>query len=60
MGVPHILSPERHAESPFLRLLERKSGLIGFIAPDVNVHVIDQAGGGAKALTDDAAFWSWR
>ena len=42
------------AEVPLLRLLERRSGLISFTAPDGNVHVIDQAGTGNKAITGDA------
>ncbi len=42
------------AEVPLLRLLERRSGLISFIAADGNVHVIDQAGTGNKAITGDA------
>ncbi len=40
--------------SPLLRFLERRSGLICFVAPDGNVHVIDQAGGADRALTNDA------
>jgi Tol biopolymer transport system component len=41
-------------ESPILKFLQRKSGLICFIAADGNVHIIDQAGAGNKALTNDA------
>lgn len=44
----------QRSESPLLKFLERRSGLIGFVAPDGNVHVIDQAGAGNRALTDDA------
>ena len=42
------------SESPFLRFFEKRSGLISFVAPDGNVHVIDQAGRGNRALTHDA------
>ncbi len=42
------------AQSPLLRFFERRVGLIVFIAPDGNVHVVDQKGGTARALTKDA------
>jgi len=42
------------SEGPFLRFLEKRSGLVAFVASDGNVHVIDQAGRGNRALTDDA------
>jgi Tol biopolymer transport system component len=42
------------AEGPFLKLLEQRSGLISFLGPDGNVRVINQAGGGNRALTSDA------
>ncbi|HXF85807.1 MAG TPA: hypothetical protein VNK49_10515 [Anaerolineales bacterium] len=41
-------------QSPLLRLLERKSGLIAYIGADWNVYVSDQGGGNRIALTDDA------
>ena len=41
-------------QSPLLKFFERPAGLIVFIAPDGNVRVIDQKGGGMKALTSDA------
>ena len=49
----------RHAglnlvEVPLLRLLERRSGPDQLHCPDGNVHVIDQAGTGNKAITGDA------
>lgn len=44
----------RMLETPLLKLFERKSGLISFVAPDGNVHVINQAGSGNRALTNDA------
>jgi TolB protein len=42
-------------ESPLLRQLERKSGLIAFVGADFNVYIMDQAGENVVALTDDAA-----
>jgi TolB protein len=42
------------SESPLLKLLERRSGLISYIGPDGNVRVIDQAGAGSRAVTSDA------
>jgi len=41
-------------QSPLLRFFERPVGLIVYIAPDGNVRVIDQKGGGSRALTMDA------
>jgi len=41
-------------QSPLLEFFERPAGLIAFIAPDGNVRVIDQKGGGSRALTSDA------
>ncbi len=41
-------------QSRLLKLFERPAGLIVFIAPDGNVRVIDQKGGGSRALTSDA------
>lgn len=42
-------------QSPLLRTLERKSGLIAYIGTDGNVYVSDQGGGNLSKLTDDAA-----
>jgi Tol biopolymer transport system component len=42
------------AQSPLLKFFERRVGLILYIAPDGNVHVIDQKGSLDKALTNDA------
>jgi Tol biopolymer transport system component len=41
-------------ESPLLRNLERKSGLIVYLGADGNIYTIDQAGGRKNAITDDA------
>jgi TolB protein len=41
-------------QSPLLKFFEPPAGLIVFIAPDGNVRVIDQKGGGSRALTSDA------
>jgi TolB protein len=41
-------------ESPLLRTLERKSGLIAYVGTDGNIHTIDQAGGKLSDVTDDA------
>jgi Tol biopolymer transport system component len=41
-------------ESPLLRILERKSGLIAYIGLDGNVYTIDQGGGRQRAVTSDA------
>jgi Tol biopolymer transport system component len=40
-------------QSPALRLLERKSGLIAYIGNDGNVYVIDQSGASRFQLTND-------
>jgi TolB protein len=42
------------AQSPLLRFFERPVGLIVFIAADGNVRLVDQKGGGSRALTADA------
>jgi len=42
------------AQSPLLKFFESRVGLILYIAPDGNVHVIDQKGGTSRALTKDA------
>jgi len=42
-------------QSPLLRTLERKSGLIAYIGTDGNVHVSDQGGANRSQLTDDAS-----
>jgi TolB protein len=42
-------------QSPLLRTLERKSGLIAYIGADGNIYVSDQGGGNLSQLTDDAA-----
>jgi dipeptidyl aminopeptidase/acylaminoacyl peptidase len=44
----------RTAQSPFLKFLERGSGLICYLAPDGNIRLIDQKGGRGNALTTDA------
>lgn len=41
-------------QSPLLPFLERKSGLIAYIALDGNVYVSDQAGRNLTQVTDDA------
>jgi TolB protein len=43
-------------QSPLLRVLERKSGLIAYVGTDGNVYVSDQGGGNMTQLTDDAQF----
>lgn len=40
-------------QSPALRILERKSGLIAFIGSDGNIYVTDQGGTNTTALTED-------
>lgn len=40
-------------QSPLLKVLERKSGLIAFIGVDGNIYVSDQAGGNASQITKD-------
>ncbi|HSB01984.1 MAG TPA: hypothetical protein VLE49_15145 [Anaerolineales bacterium] len=42
-------------QSPLLPLLERKSGLIGYVGIDGNVYISDQGGGNPAQLTQDAA-----
>ncbi len=42
-------------ESPLLRQLERKAGLIAYIGTDFNIYTIDQAGENKVALTEDAS-----
>jgi Tol biopolymer transport system component len=44
----------RTAQSPFLKFLERGTGLICYLAPDGNIRLIDQKGGRGNALTTDA------
>ncbi len=41
-------------ESPLLRYLERKSGLIAYVGLDGNIYTIDQGGGKQTAVTTDA------
>jgi TolB protein len=45
----------RIPQSPLLRTLERKSGLIAYIGTDGNIYVSDQGGGNLSQLTDDAS-----
>lgn len=40
-------------QSPALRFLERKSGLIAYVGNDGNIHLIDQSGASAAQLTTD-------
>ena len=42
-------------QSPALKWLERKAGRIAFVGLDGNIHTMDQAGGGRKDVTTDAA-----
>lgn len=44
----------RLPESPLLRTLERKSGLIVYVGLDGNVYTIDQGGGEPTPITTDA------
>jgi Tol biopolymer transport system component len=44
----------RLPQSPLLRSLERKSGLIVYVGGDGNIYTIDQSGGNQKALTTNA------
>jgi TolB protein len=44
----------RLPQSPLLSVLERKSGLIGYIGVDGNMYVSDQGGGNLTQLTKDA------
>ncbi len=46
----------RVPQSPYLRNLERKSGLIAYIGTDGNIYTINQGGGNQTAITDDAEF----
>jgi len=48
----------RLPESPLLRALERKLGLIAYVGPDGNIHTMDQAGGNQAGVTDDARLFS--
>jgi Tol biopolymer transport system component len=41
-------------QSPLLPLLERKSGLIGYVGTDGNIYVVDQRGRNPIKLTNDA------
>lgn len=41
-------------QSPLLRVLERKSGLIAYIGLDENIYTIDQGGTNQKTITSDA------
>jgi Tol biopolymer transport system component len=41
-------------ESPLLRALERKSGLISYVGLDGNIYTIDQGGGNQTGITSDA------
>src|SRR5688500_16997286 len=43
-------------QSPLLRVLERKSGLIAYVGSDGNIYVSDQGGGSPSQLTNDAHF----
>jgi len=42
-------------QSPLLRVLERKAGLIAYVGVDWNIYVTDQSGGNKITLTEDAA-----
>ena len=42
-------------QSPLLKQLERKSGLIAYMGADGNMYVSDQAGGNKIAFTEDAS-----
>lgn len=44
----------RVPQSPFLRTLERKSGLVAYVGIDGNVYIINQGGGNQTAVTSDA------
>lgn len=44
----------RVPQSPMLRLLERKVGLIAYVGADGNIYTIDQAGNKQTPLTTDA------
>jgi TolB protein len=44
----------RVPESPFLRTLERKSGLVAYVSIDGNIYTVNQGGGNQTAVTSDA------
>jgi len=44
----------RVPQSPLLKTLERKSGLIVYAGVDGNIYTVDQGGGNQKAVTNDA------
>lgn len=44
----------RVPQSPFLRTLERKSGLVVYVGVDGNIYTINQGGGSQAAVTRDA------
>jgi len=44
----------RIPQSPLLRTLERKSGLIAYVGTDGNIYTVNQGGGDQRAVTDDA------
>ncbi|MDX1436962.1 MAG: hypothetical protein R3335_09130, partial [Anaerolineales bacterium] len=46
----------RLPESPLLRGLEAKSGLIAYVGTDYNIYTVDQSGGNLTALTGDGSF----
>lgn len=58
LGAAVLVSCAAHGaqmpQSPLLKFFERPAGLIVYTAPDGNVRVIDQKGGGSRALTSDA------
>jgi TolB protein len=45
----------RLPESPLLRFLEAKSGLIAYIGPDYNIYTVDQTGDNLTVLTEDGS-----
>ncbi len=42
-------------QSPVLKILERRIGLIAYTGADGNVYTIDQTGGNQKSITEDAS-----
>lgn len=44
----------RVPQSPLLRSLERKAGLIAYVGIDGNIYTMDQGGGRQRAITEDA------
>jgi TolB protein len=44
----------RVPQSPLLRSLERKAGLITYVGVDGNIYTMDQGGGRQQAITNDA------